>query len=405
MQSKLNPNLPKLSLKSQNLKGQKMFQILSRAKSLEKRGIKVLHFELGDPEFETPKSVVNKTILSLKSGRTHYESSYGDQELRQKAIDVTLKSRGFAPSLEQLLVTPGANFQLYLSLSCIADQGDEIIIPDPGFVSYLSICNYLDLKAVPVHLKESNNFEYSAKDISSLISSKTKAIIINSPSNPTGGVTGKEELKKIYQLANKFNLWIISDEIYARIIYPGGPEFYSLGSIDKCKERTIIVNGFSKAYAMTGWRIGVVTAPTFLTKKMNLLLESSLSCVPGFIQEGASEALALKDEIWRPYLNAYKERRDHLVRGLNTIKGFSCTIPNGAFYAFPNIKDTGFDDIEVANKLLNECGIAITPGSFFGSKGKTNIRFSYVCGLPEIDEAIKRMQAYFGIKTNKTIIH
>lgn len=398
MQSELNPNLPQLSLKSQNLKGQKMFQILSRAKSLEKKGVNILHFELGDPEFDTPKPVVDKTILSLRSGRTHYESSYGDLLLREKAQEVTFKSRNFSPELDQLLVTPGANFQIYLALSCIADKEDEVIIPDPGFVSYLSICNYLGLKAIPVHLRESNNFQYKATDISTLITSKTKVIVINSPSNPTGGVTGKEELQKIYNLANKYNLWIISDEIYARVIYPEGPEFFSVSSIDQCKKRTIVVNGFSKAYAMTGWRIGVVTAPVFLTKKMNLLLETTLSCVPGFIQEGATEALALKEEFWKLNIDAYRQRRDHLVNGLNSIKGFSCTLPHGAFYAFPNIKDTGFDDVEMSNILLDKCGIAVTPGSFFGSKGKTNIRFSYVCGLSEIDEAIKRMQSYFGLK-------
>ena len=268
-----------------------------------------------------------------------------------------------------------------------------------NFVSYLSIANYLGLKSIPLHIKEINKFRYRASDIKKLITSKTKVIIINSPSNPTGGVTEQKELELIYELAEKHNIWIISDEIYARIIYPEGPNFYSLGSIDKCLKRTIIVNGFSKAFAMTGWRVGVVTAPTFLTKKMNLLLETTLSCVPGFVQEGALEALLLKQEFWKSMVESYTKRRDRLVKGLNTIEGFSCSLPDGAFYAFPNIKNTGLNDLDLSNKLLNECGIAVTPGSFFGSKGSSNIRFSYVCGLSEIDEAIKRLQSCFGLRS------
>lgn len=394
-----NSNFPKLSELTQNLKGQEMFQILNKAKYLEKKGRNILHFELGDPEFDSPKPVIDRAIKSLKSGRTHYESSYGDINLREKAIEVTSKSRGFTPKIEQLLVTPGANFQIYLALACIANRGDEVIIPDPGFVSYLSIANYLGLKSIPLHIKEINKFRYRASDIKKLITSMTKVIIINSPSNPTGGVTEQKELELIYELAEKHNIWIISDEIYARIIYPEGPNFYSLGSIDKCLKRTIIVNGFSKAFAMTGWRVGVVTAPTFLTKKMNLLLETTLSCVPGFVQEGALEALLLKQEFWKSMVESYTKRRDRLVKGLNTIEGFSCSLPDGAFYAFPNIKNTGLNDLDLSNKLLNECGIAVTPGSFFGSKGSSNIRFSYVCGLSEIDEAIKRLQSCFGLRS------
>ncbi len=392
-------NIPKLSEASKRLVGQKMFQILSTAKSLEKEGKHILHFELGDPEFDTPYPVIEKTIQSLKSGRTHYESSFGDLNLREKAIEVTFRSRKFTPKIEQVLVTPGANFQIYLALACIADKGDEIIIPDPGFVSYLSICNFLGLKSVPLHLKESNKFQHKASDIEKLITSKTRAIIVNSPGNPTGGVTEQNELKAIFEIADKHNIWIISDEIYARIIYPEGPKFFSIGSIDKCKERTIIVNGFSKAYAMTGWRVGVVIAPDFLTKKMNLLLETTLSCVPGFIQDGALEALCLKEKFWKSMVQDYKERRDHLVNGLNTIRGFQCSLPYGAFYAFPNIKDTGFSDLEISNKLLKECGIAVTPGSFFGSQGSSNIRFSYVCGISEINDAIGRLGSCFGLKS------
>ena len=391
--------LPKLSNLSDRLKGQRMFQILSETKALEKKGQNILHFELGDPEFDTPLPVIEKTIQSLKSGRTHYESSFGVLGLREKAVEVTSRSRKFIPKIEQVLVTPGANYQIYLALACIADKGDEVIIPDPGFVSYSSICNFLDLRPVSLHLKETDNFQHKASDIEKLITSKTKVIIINSPGNPTGGVTEKKELEAIYELAEKFNIWILSDEIYARIIYPEGPNFFSIGTIDQCKKRTIIINGFSKAYAMTGWRVGVVIAPDFLIIKMNLLLESTLSCVPAFIQDGALEALSLEEKFWKSMVDDYKKRRDNLVKGLNSIKGFTCLLPFGAFYAFPNIKGTGLNDLQISKKLLYECGIAVTPGSYFGTKGVSNIRFSYVCGLSSIDEAIKRLQACFGLKS------
>jgi aspartate/methionine/tyrosine aminotransferase len=389
---------PSLSSASSRLIGQKMFQILDHCRVLEREGKDILHFELGDPDFSTPSPIKDAAISALVNGRTHYEPSSGDMELRIKAAKVTGLSRGFIPSLNQLLVTPGANYQIYLSLACMCDRGDEVIIPDPGFVSYEAICNFMGLEIRRFPLLQKNSFVTLADDISRIISPKTKAIIINSPSNPTGSVTPRDELEKIFELAKLYNIWIISDEIYARIIYNGSKPFFSVGSIDKCNERTVIVNGFSKAYAMTGWRIGVATGPAFIIEKMRLLLETSLSCVPGFIQVAATKALELEQDSWGYMVKEYQQRRDLLVMGLNRIHGFDCKLPQGAFYAFPDISGTGLSDIEVANVLLNDCSIATTPGSFFGLMGQNNIRFAFCCSMESIVQALARIRARFGEK-------
>jgi len=372
-----------------------MFQILAKAQELERQGRSILHFEIGDPDFSTDDRIVTAALEALKSGRTHYENSRGAVELLTKSAEVTERSRGFRPDLSQLLVTPGANIQIFLALSCIANPGDEVIVPDPGFVSYDAIISYLGLCSVKVPVQEDNKFSVMADDIESRISKKTKAIIINSPGNPTGGITPQVELEKIYDLAQKYNLFVLSDEIYARINYNKNSKFFSIASIDKCQERCIIINGLSKAYAMTGWRIGVLTAPTFLTAKMNLLLETLISSVPGFIQLAAVKALSLEADVSEKMIKEYELRRDILVDGLNAIAGFSCLIPEGAFYAFPNITKTGYSDVQVADILLNQCGIAVVPGSYFGPNGINHIRLSYVTGTEQIEEALARMREYF----------
>ena len=383
-----------LSDSAERLIGQKMFQILARAQELEREGRSILHFEIGDPDFHTPERVVNTAIDALKSGQTHYINSAGLLELREKAAEVTFRSRGFAPSIDQLLVTPGANFQIFLALSCLANQGDEILVPDPGFVSYEAIISYLGLSSQKYPVLEHNNFEIKSADIAKKISNKTKAIILNNPGNPTGGVTTEEELRKIYKIAQEAGIYIITDEIYARIIYSDEINYFSISSLDQCKERCILINGLSKSYAMTGWRIGVMTAPVTLTNKMNLLLETLLSCVPGFIQTAAITALSLDSTVSMSMVKEYKKRRDLLVNGLNGIPGFNCKIPSGAFYAFPNVSGTGFSGEELSEILLEKCGIATVPGSYFGPNGNNNIRFSYVCDSEAIEEAITRMQKF-----------
>ena len=384
-----------LSDSSERLIGQKMFQILAKAQELERRGKSILHFEIGDPDFATDSRIIAAAVEALKSGRTHYENSRGAVELLTKSAEVTERSRGFKPDLSQLLVTPGANIQIFLALSCIANAGEEIIVPDPGFVSYEAIISYLGLVSVKVPVNEENKFSMMSRDVELRITEKTKAIIINSPGNPTGGITPKEELERLFALAEKHNLFILSDEIYARINYNKNSEFFSIASIDKCQKRCVVINGLSKAYAMTGWRIGVLTAPTFLTTKMSLLLETLISSVPGFIQLAAVKALSLEADVSEKMIKEYELRRDVLVHGLNSIPGFSCLVPEGAFYAFPNITKTGYSDEQVADILLNHCGVAVVPGSYFGPNGRNHIRFSYVSGIEKIEAALLRMRDYF----------
>lgn len=373
-----------------------MFKILSKCKDIELKGEKIFHFEIGDPDFNTPFEIVNSAIKSLQSGRTHYESSCGNSAFINRAREVTLISRQFMPNFDQLLVTPGANYQIFLALACTCNPGDEVLIPDPGFVSYKSVCKFLNLTPIYYPLKESNRFEICCTDIIPLVSPKTKAIIINSPSNPTGAVSSEEEITHLFDYCRHFNKWLISDEIYARLIYSNSKVHFSPSSLDHCNERVILINGFSKAYAMTGWRVGIVTAPSYLTEKMRLLLETSLSCVPPFIQDAACSALSIDPKIWQGMVNVYEKRRNLLVSGLSSLKHFRVSQPQGAFYVFPNIEETGFNDVQLASLLLEECRIAVTPGRFFGPSGKNHLRFSFCCSTSDINIALNLLHAKLG---------
>lgn len=389
----------KLSRSSDNLVGQKMFQILAKAQELEKNGKNIIHFEIGDPDFNTPKNIKNAAIKSIKDNQTHYTNSMGIIELRKAACDVTFKSRDFKPNIEQVLVTPGANFQIFLAVSCIINPGDEVIIPDPSFVSYASIVNFLGGKIVNVRLKEKNEFRLNPDDIAKKITAKTKIIIINSPHNPTGSVMNKQEIESIYELASRNNLYLLSDEIYSRMIFNDSKtSFFSPSSIDKCKKHTILINGFSKSYAMTGWRLGVMTAPKNLVHKMGLLQETALSCVPKFTQLAGLEALVGSQKKIEEMVLEFKKRRDLLVRLLNNINGFNCLEPKGAFYVFPNIKNTNLTSNKIAAVLLNECGIAVAPGNIFGKNGEGYIRICYANSIKNITNGMNIMKNYFGVK-------
>ncbi len=389
----------KLSRSSDNLVGQKMFQILAKAQELEKKGKKIIHFEIGDPDFDTPINIKNAAINSIKNNDTHYTNSMGILELRKAACKVTLNSRGFEPDIEQVLVTPGANFQIFLAVSCIINPGDEVIIPDPSFVSYSSIVNFLGGKTINVKLKEKNEFRLNPDDIAKKITTKTKIIIINSPHNPTGSVMNRKEIESIYKIAKKNNLYLISDEIYSRMIFNDSKtSFFSPSSIDYCKKNTILINGFSKSYAMTGWRLGVMTAPKDLINKMGLLQETALSCVPKFTQIAGLEALIGSQKKINEMVIEFKKRRDLLVHLINNIRGFSCLEPKGAFYVFPNIKNTRLNSEQISSKLLVDCGIAVAPGNIFGKNGEGYIRICYANTITNITTGMNIMKNYFGVK-------
>ena len=384
---------------TRTLEGQKMFQILAKAKKLESEGRDIIHFEIGDPDFATPKNIVDKCIESLRRGNTHYTYSSGLPEFKSAASEMTIKSRGFKPDLNQILVTQGGNIQIYYVIACLADPGEEVITIDPCFVSYKSIMNILGVCPVLIPLREENGFKVNPGDIERAITPKTKMILINSPHNPTGSVLSETEIFAIYQIAKKYDLYLVSDEVYGRMVYEDEQiKFDSPSKYDHCKERTVVIHSFSKSYAMTGWRIGAITGPKPLIEKMTLLLEATTSCVSPFIQEAAIEAMTSSQEVVNGMVSEYRKRRDLMVEYLNKIEGVSCILPHGAFYAFANIKKTGMDDIEFSRYLLEEVGVATCPGSYFGPAGQGFVRFCFANSIENINRGMIRVQKLFKTK-------
>ena len=383
--------MKKLSKIASRIDGQPMFKLLEKVQKLEKEGKKIIHFEIGDPDFATPKNISDAAIDAIRNENTHYVSSFGLTEFREKICEATQKSRGFRPDLEQVLVTPGANIAIFYAISCIVDPGEEIIVPDPGFPTYFSTIKMCDAIPIRVPLLESNNFRMNPKDIENSITEKTKMIIINSPQNPTGSVMTKEEIKMTYEIAKKHGLILYSDEIYARMIYKDSV-FNSPSIFDKCKEHTIISNGFSKAFAMTGWRLGAVIGPSYIIEKMRLLLETTSSCVPPFIQKAGIEAIEGDQTIQKSMYEEYESRRDLVVEGINSISGLSCVVPGGAFYVFVNIQKIGMTSEEFCDYILEDSGVAMLPGTSFGQFGEGFVRICYAVGKNDINDAIQRIK-------------
>jgi len=382
-----------LSQNAKKIDGQPMFQLMDDIKKLEQKGKKIIHFEIGDPDFQTPKNIIQASYHAMTNGYTHYISSYGLEEFRVQICNTTKISRGFRPHVSQVLVTPGANIAIFYAISCLVDPGMEIIVPDPGFPTYYSTIKMCNAIPVRIQLKEKNNFRMSPKDIESKITSKTRLIIINSPQNPTGSVMTPDELKQTYEIAKKYDLYLYSDEIYARMIYDNS-KFHSPSIYDKCKERVIISNGFSKSFAMTGWRLGAVIGPKEVIEKMNLLLQTTSSCVSPFIQKAGIEAISGNQKKIEQMMKEYEKRRNILVDGLNSIENIDCLKPGGAFYVFANIKKTGKSSEEISNYLLKHAGVAVLPGTNFGKYGEGYIRLCYATSLENITEGIQRISKY-----------
>ena len=368
-----------------------MFKLLDKIKKLESDGKDIIHFEIGDPDFDTPKNISDATIDALKNGNTHYVSSFGLVEFRQKIREYIEKSRGFKPTLEQVLVTPGANIVIFYAINCLVDPGEEIIFPDPGFPTYNAAVKMCNASPVRIPLLESNEFRMNPDDIEKSITKKTKMIIINSPQNPTGSVMTKDEIKATYEIAEKHDVFLYSDEIYSKLIYDNNK--YSSPSIfDKCKDRTILADGFSKAYAMTGWRLGSVVGPSDIIEKMQLLLETTSSCVPPFIQKAGIEAID-GDQTFHEYMhNEYRKRRDLIVRELNSIENINCVMPGGAFYVFINIKKTNMTSEQFCDYILEDANVAILPGTSFGRFGEGYVRMCYAVKQELIVDAVERIR-------------
>jgi aspartate/methionine/tyrosine aminotransferase len=360
---------------------------------MEKNGINVIHMEIGDPDFASPPNVVKAACDALTDGHTHYTISSGMEQFRNASARMTARSRGFLPSIDQILATPGGNVQIYLAIACTVNPGEEVIISDPCFVSYASIIELCGAKPARVPLYETNEFKLDPADLRKAVTRNTRMIIINSPQNPTGSVLGEEDIKEVYQIADDADLYLLSDEVYGRMVYADAQtRFFSPSVFDQCRERTLIVHSFSKSYSMTGWRIGAITGPEEVVRRMALLLETLTSCVSPFIQIAATEALTGSQQYVDEMILAFRRRRDLIVAGLNEIKGIRCLKPGGAFYVFPNITGTGFSSEGFSKYVLENAGVATCPGNYFGRAGENYVRFAYANSEKNIAEAIQRIK-------------
>lgn len=380
-----------LSIAALNVEGQPMFKVLDKVQKLERSGREIFHFELGEPNFNTPPNIIEAACQALKSGETHYTSSMGLYAFREVIQQTTEISRGFKPDIGQVLVTPGANAIIYLAVSCLVNPGEEVIVPDPGFPTYYSAIKYCGAIPVTVPLHESNQFRMNPDDLRRRITPKTRLIILNSPSNPTGAVMSPEEIDEVARIAEEHDIYLLSDEIYARMVFDGENRFHTPARLDQCKERTIIINGFSKAFAMTGWRLGVAIGPKEVIEKMGLVVQTIVSCVPPFVQLAGIEAIKGDQTLIAEMMSEYQQRRDILVKGLNNIPGIKCVKPEGALYAFPNISGTGMTSDEFADFALEKAGVALLPGNNFGEYGEGFVRLCYVNTLANIECAIEKL--------------
>ena len=385
--------MKKLSTAARNIDGQPMFKYLDRARRLEGEGRSMIHMEIGDPDFDTPPNITMAAVKALTAGKTHYTSSWGDLEFRETIRLATFNSRGFMPDLNQVLVVPGANVGIYYAVFTLCDPGEEVLVPDPGFATYYSSIKMCGANAVRVPLKEEHGFRMQAQDVRERITNRTRLLILNSPNNPTGAVMTRQELKDIYDLCVEKDIYLYSDEIYSRMIYDDY-DFSSPAQYDQCKSHVILSNGFSKAFAMTGWRLGALIGPPEVMERMSALLQTTSSCVSSFIQCAGIEAIRGPQDAVYKMMAAYKKRRDVLVAGLNEVKGFTCQMPGGAFYVFPNITGTGLTDVEVCEQLMEKTGVVTVPGSCFGEHGAGHIRLCYATDLHSIESAIKRIKQW-----------
>ncbi|MSR76517.1 MAG: pyridoxal phosphate-dependent aminotransferase [Candidatus Ryanbacteria bacterium] len=374
---------------AEQLQASPMFAVLAQVQALEKAGEHIIHFEIGDPDFNTPPHIVEAGIASLKRGETHYVNSLGISELRDAVAMATERDLGFRPSREQVVIAPAISF-VYFVVNCLVNPGEEVIVADPDYASYFSAFSALGVKAVAVPTHEKNQFRIQAEDIEKHITPKTRLMIINSPQNPTGAVISHEDSKKIFDIAKKYDIFIISDEVYGKIVYD--EKAHSLGAYDQCRERIIILNSFSKTYAMTGWRLGYAIAPERIVEKIGLMIQTVISSVPAFVQHGGVAALLGDQSCIDNMVDEYRQRRDIIVAGLNDLPGVSCVSPGGAFYAFPNISGTGMSSEEFTRCMLDKARVAVLPGVNFGPMGEGHIRISFATSIENIKEGLARMK-------------
>jgi aspartate/methionine/tyrosine aminotransferase len=381
-----------LAKRMERLGTETAFVILARAKALEAQGRDIVHLEIGEPDFDTPVNIVDKAVEALRGGFTHYGPAAGMVDARRAFAEYMAKDRGLPVKPEHIVITPGGKPIMYYVMTALVDEGDEVIYPNPGFPIYESVINFLGATAVPLKLAEEKQFNFDLADLERLISPKTKLLIINSPQNPTGGVLTASDLDAIARLAVKHDFWVLSDEIYSKIIYDGKHE--SIATRPGMLERTIILDGHSKTYAMTGWRLGFGVMPELLAQAVAKLQTNVASCTASFTQMAGVEALTGPQDAARAMVTEFQARRDLLVDGLNAIDDVSCQRPLGAFYVFPNIQRLGLTSKAAETRLLDEFGVAALAGTAFGAFGEGYLRFSYANSRENLRKALTRVAAF-----------
>jgi aspartate/methionine/tyrosine aminotransferase len=368
------------------------FEVLVRARALESQGKEVVHLEIGEPDFDTPANIVEAAVDALRKGYTHYGPAAGLPELRQTIADYIATTRGIKVSADEVVVVPGGKPIMFYTMLALVDEGDEVMYPNPGFPIYESMINYVGGKAVPIRLREDMDFRLDVNEFAKLITDRTKLIILNSPQNPTGGVLSRRDVEEIAAAIGNRELFVLSDEIYSRLLFEG--EHYSIASLPGFKDRTIILDGFSKTWAMTGWRMGYGVMRPDLAAQMSRLMSNSNSCTASFSQMAGIQAIKGDQSSVGKMLAEFKVRRDAFYERINRIKGFSCRLPKGAFYMFPNISKTGWPAKKLADALLEEAGVAALAGTAFGAFGEGYMRFSVANSLENIHKALDRIEQW-----------
>ncbi len=366
------------------------FEVLVRARALEKQGKSVIHLEIGEPDFPTPKHVVEAGQRALAEGWTKYGGTQGDPELREAIAQYVSRTRGIQVGPERVCVVPGGKPIMFFTMMALLEPGDEVIYPNPGFPIYESMIKFLGATPVPIPLIEDRGFSFDMETFEKRLSNRTKMVILVSPANPTGGLVPAEDIRRMADLLRQRDVMVLSDEIYTRIVYEG--EARSISAEDGMLEKTIILDGFSKTYSMTGWRLGYGVMPTFVAEAVVKLMVNSNSCTASFTQRAGLAALTGPQDAVTAMVAEFKRRRDAIVAGLNQIPGFRCVLPAGAFYAFPNVTGTGMGSKELADLLLSEAGVASLNGGAFGEHGEGYLRFSYANSLANIEEALSRIK-------------
>jgi aspartate/methionine/tyrosine aminotransferase len=379
----------KLAERMSRLGTETAFEVLARAGELEAEGRDIIHLEIGQPDFQTPEYIIEAAYQAMKDGYTGYGPSAGLPEARERFAQYLNDTRGTDYDESEIVITPGAKPILFFAILALVDEGDEVIVPNPGFPIYESVTEFVGATAVPAPLREERQFRLDPEELASLVTDKTKMIIINSPHNPTGSTLTMDDLEAIAEVALENEIMVLSDEPYSKMVYDG--EFHSIAEVDGMKDLTILLDGFSKTYAMTGWRLGYAAMQPDLAAQIAKLQTNSNSCTTTFVQVAGMAAYDGPQDESEAMMAAFEERRDVMVDGLNQLPGVSCLSPGGAFYVFPNVTETGIDSQELASRCLEEAGVAVLSGTAFGKYGDGYLRLSSANNLDNINEALERL--------------